>query len=230
MINLDRKPSALALLFKQRREELGLSQQQLADGVSQAIGSTERPLTQQSYASFESGRSQTNRHAVHIAAYLGLPLNVVTDAGVSLVKPYRPVLEEGPEFTKRWQTVQIKGCAQLGPDGYWEALSIDEGSVDVPSSDPDAYALRVKGDSMMPAIRSGWVVWCEPNRDLVPSEYVMVRTLDGQCMVKELLYINDREVSLMAVNGNYGRLTIPYEDIEQIHHVGGIVAPSKIRY
>lgn len=230
MINLDRIPSPLAALFKQRREELGLSQQQLADGVSEAIGDAERPLTQQSYASFESGRSQTNRHAVHIAAFLGLPLNVVAGARISLVKPYRAPLEEGPEFTKRWQTVHIKGAAQLGPDGYWDALSDDQGCVDVPSSDPDAYALRVKGDSMMPAIRSGWVVWCEPNRALVPSEYVMVRTEDGQCMVKELLYINDREVSLMAVNGAFGRLTIPIEQVEQIHHVGGIVAPSKIRY
>lgn len=138
--------------------------------------------------------------------------------------------EPGPAFTRGWQVVHIKGCAQLGPDGYWDALSADDGSVDVPSSDPDAYALRVKGDSMMPAIRSGWVVWCEPNRDLVPSEYVMVRTTDGQCTVKELLYINDREVSLMAVNDGYGRLTVPIEQIEQIHHVGGIVAPSKIRY
>lgn len=228
MINLDKTPSPLAQLFKQRREELGLSQQQVADGVTRAIGDSERPLTQQSYASFESGRSQTNRHSAHIAAFLGLPLNVVTTVGASSSK--HPPFEPGPAFTRPWQSVQIKGCAQLGPDGYWEALSADEGCVDVPSSDPDAYALRVKGDSMMPAIRSGWVVWCEPNRELVPSEYVMVRTTDGQCMVKELLYINDREVSLMAVNGTYGRLTIPIDQVEQIHHVGGIVAPSKIRY
>jgi len=229
-MNPDKTPSPLAKLFKQRREELGFSQQQVADGVTRALGGTERPLTQQSYASFESGRSQTNRHSAHIASFLGLPLDVVTHADAALGKAGATPLEAGPVFTRPWQSVQIKGCAQLGPDGYWEALSADDGCVDVPSSDPDAYALRVKGDSMMPAIRSGWVVWCEPNRELVPSEYVMVRTTDGQCMVKELLYINDREVSLMAVNGNYGRLTIPAEQVEQIHHVGGIVAPSKIRY
>jgi hypothetical protein len=49
-------------------------------------------------------------------------------------------------------------------------------------------------------------------------------------MVKELLYENQEEVSLMAVNDGYGRLTIPRSEIEQIHYVGGIVPPSKIKY
>ena len=107
-------------------------------------------------------------------------------------------------------------------------MATTDGWLDVPSNDPDAYSLRVKGESMAPAIRNGWVVWCEPNHALVPSEYVMVRRTNGECMVKELLYENATEVSLMAVNDGYGRVTIPREEIEQIHHVGGIVPPSKI--
>lgn len=83
---------------------------------------------------------------------------------------------------------------------------------------------------MAPAIRNGWVVWCEPNHNLIPGEYVMVRRVNGECMVKELLYENNEEVSLMAVNDGYGRLTIPRNEIEQIHYVGGIVPPSKIKY
>ncbi|SDS02578.1 Peptidase S24-like [Halopseudomonas litoralis] len=196
-----------------RMKQEKISQEKLAEQLG---------VTQGAIAHWLKGRREPKLEVINqLLAYLGLP-PLEYQAGDALVP--------GPEFTKSWQTVHIKGCAQLGPEGYWEALSADDGSVDVPSSDPDAYALRVKGESMMPAIRSGWVVWCEPNRELVPSEYVMVRTIDGQCMVKELLYINDREVSLMAVNGTYGRVTIPSEEVEQIHHVGGIVAPSKIRY
>lgn len=139
-------------------------------------------------------------------------------------------LEKGPEFSRPFKRASILGTAQLGPDGYWEALSLADGWIDVPSSDPGAYSLRVKGDSMAPAIRSGWVVWCEPNHRLVPGEYVMVRRSNGECMVKELLYENDDEVSLMAVNDGYGRLSIDRKEIEQIHYVGGIVPPSKINY
>jgi hypothetical protein len=58
----------------------------------------------------------------------------------------------------------------------------------------------------------------------------MVRQTNGECMVKELLFENAEEISLMAVNDGYGRLTIPRNSVEQIHYVGGIVPPSKIKY
>lgn len=154
-------------------------------------------------------------------AYLQAPLTT---------QPSTAALEPGPDLSRPFQRTKIVGTAQLGPEGYWDALAVADGWLDVPTSDPDAYSLRVKGDSMAPAIRSGWVVWCEPNHQLIPGEYVMVRCTDGQSMVKELLYENAEEVSLMAVNAGYGRLTIPRQDIEQIHYVGGIVPPSKIRY
>jgi phage repressor protein C with HTH and peptisase S24 domain len=57
---------------------------------------------------------------------------------------------------------------------------------------------------MAPSIRSGWVAICEPNHRLVPGEYVMASTKDGQSMVKELLSENDDGVSLMSVNSAYG--------------------------
>lgn len=139
-------------------------------------------------------------------------------------------LEPGPDLSRPFRRTRIVGTAQLGPEGFWDALTVADGWLDVPTTDPDAYSLRVKGDSMAPAIRSGWVVWCEPNHQLIPGEYVMVRCADGQSMVKELLFENAEEVSLMAVNATYGRITIPRSDIEQIHYVGGIVPPSKIKY
>lgn len=132
--------------------------------------------------------------------------------------------------SQAFRRAPIKGIAQLGPDGYWDALETSDGWIDIPTSDPQAYSLRVKGDSMAPAIRNGWAVWCEPNHQLVPGEYVMVRRTNGQCMVKELLFENTEAVSLMSINPSYGRLTIPREEIEQIHYVGGIVPASKIRY
>lgn len=149
-----------------------------------------------------------------------------------LTSPQRidiPNFENGPELT-RWKKTDIVGTAQLGTEGYWSALDEAEGYVEIISCDPGAYALRVKGDSMSPTIRNNWIIWCEPNHELINGEYVMVKTVDGQSMIKELLYQNNMEVSLMSVNQDYGRITIPLEDIEKIHYVGGIVPPSKIRY
>lgn len=179
-------------------------------------------------------RPMGEKAARNLEAKVGLPPGYLTapisEYAKSSYSAAETRLEPGPDLTRPFNRTKILGIAQLGPEGYWDALAVADGWLDVPTTDPDAYSLRVKGDSMAPAIRSGWVVWCEPNHQLIPGEYVMVRCVDGQSMVKELLYENAEEVSLMAVNDGYGRLTIARSDIEQIHYVGGIVPPSKIKY
>lgn len=177
-------------------------------------------------------RPMGEKAARNLEIKIGLPDGTLVSPSGALIQvsTSSALLEEGPSFTRPFVRTKIVGTAQLGPDGYWDAMTAADGWLDVPTNDPDAYSLRVKGDSMAPAIRSGWAVWCEPNHALIPGEYVMVRRNNGECMVKELLYENAEEVSLMAVNDGYGRLTIPRTEIEQIHYVGGIVPPSRIRY
>jgi phage repressor protein C with HTH and peptisase S24 domain len=138
-------------------------------------------------------------------------------------------VEQGPPITNATRRIEIVGTAQLGPDGYWVGLDGRDGWVETYSRDEDAYALRLKGDSMAPAIRNGWIAVCEPNHRRVPGEYVMVTTMDGQSMVKELLFENDEGVSLMSVNSAYGeRRTLEWDEIDKIHYVGNILAPSKV--
>jgi len=103
-----------------------------------------------------------------------------------------------------------------------------DGWLDVPTDDPEAYALRLKGDALSPAIRSGWVVWCEPNHELIPGEYVLIHKSNGIHMIKELLYINEEDISLMSTNNNPDRTTIQRNEIIDIHHISGIFPPSRI--
>ena len=139
-------------------------------------------------------RPMGEKAARNLEAKIGLLAGaLVAPKATDVPDAYRgnePRLEPGPDLSRPFCRTKIVGTAQLGPEGYWDALAVADGWLDVPTSDPDAYSLRVKGDSMAPAIRSGWVVWCEPNHALIPGEYVMVRCNDGQCMVKELLYEN----------------------------------------
>lgn len=154
---------------------------------------------------------------------LDQPLAESTGAGIE------SNVEPGPPITSPTRRIAIVGTAQLGTDGYWVGLDNSAGWVETWSRDEDAYALRLKGDSMAPAIRSGWVAVCEPNHRLVPGEYVMVTTTDGQSMVKELLFESEDGVSLMSVNAAYGeRRTVAWDEIETIHYVGTILAPSKV--
>ena len=125
---------------------------------------------------------------------------------------------------------KIRGVVPLKNSDHWSSLEPVTGWLLVPSSDPETYSLRFKGDALAPAIRNGWAVWVEPNHSLVPGEYVIIELLDGTSMIKELLFENEGVFSLMPLTGSTGRLSLGREEIKQIHHVGGILPGSKILY
>jgi phage repressor protein C with HTH and peptisase S24 domain len=126
----------------------------------------------------------------------------------------------------------VVGMAKLGDNGYYEELQFPaghgDGWVDGYSVDPNAYALRVKGDSMHPAIRHGAFVVVEPNSVCMPGEYVAIALTDGRKMVKELIMERPDEIVVESVNGNQ-RQTIDRSMIEHIHPVAAVVAASKWR-
>ncbi|MCQ2048799.1 Cro/CI family transcriptional regulator [Stutzerimonas stutzeri] len=205
-------------------EELGWSEGELKrrSGVSQPT--VHRIIT---------GESQDPRQSnvERIAKALGVTAHWLRYGFEEKEHPYAQDqnVEPGPEIVSPYRAVRIVGTAQMGAEGYWHALDEGDGVVDIPSRDPGAYALRLRGDSMAPAIRSGWIAVCEPNGRLVPGEYVMIRLRDGESMLKLLSYANDVEVGVLSVNPAYDMRTIAFEDIEHIHFVGAIVPPSKVR-
>lgn len=210
------------------REKKGWNQSELA---------REMDVTPQSVQAWEAGKNVPRQQKMtKLAGLLGVSVGELMNDDVIegeferiTASRIESNVEPGPPITSPYRAIKIVGTAQMGSEGYWYALDEGEGVVDVPSKDPGAYALRLRGDSMAPAIRSGWIAVCEPNGRLVPGEYVMIRLVDGECMLKELLYANDEEVSVMSLNPAYSRRTIPMEQIEQMHYVGHIVAPSKVR-
>lgn len=126
--------------------------------------------------------------------------------------------------------VAVVGQAKLGENGWYDVVQAagSDGFVEAVSNDPEAYALRVVGDSMHPAIKSGWYVLVEPSHEPCPSDYVAVALTDGRKMVKEFLYRTDREVGLQSVNGAK-RLTLQLDQIATIHPVSNLLSPGKYR-
>lgn len=120
----------------------------------------------------------------------------------------------------------------MGMDGFWVDLEYPPGDGDgyfeYPTADPDAYVLRVKGDSMFPAIRSGWYLLIEPNGAIHQGEYVLVKLADGRTTVKELLWHRHGEYSLLAIASGE-RLTVSENDVADIHPVAAVLPPSKRR-
>lgn len=126
--------------------------------------------------------------------------------------------------------VPVVGTAKMGDDGYYEEISsipgAGDGHLEHASRDPHAYALRVRGDSMHPAIRDGAYVVIEPGGQLVTGEYVLLKLRDGRKMVKELLIERQDSIEIESVNGGHRR-TIYREDLESIQPVAAIFSRSK---
>ncbi|MBP0629947.1 MULTISPECIES: S24 family peptidase [unclassified Cupriavidus] len=129
-----------------------------------------------------------------------------------------------------FKKIPVKGMAQLGDDRSFVsveyAVGNEDGYVYFPTKDPDAYALRCTGESMRPRVKHNEFVVAEPNAQVQNGDEVLVKSLDGRVMVKELAYIRDGIVHLSSVNDKHGMLRILEVEIKQMHFVGGIVKQS----
>jgi phage repressor protein C with HTH and peptisase S24 domain len=92
-----------------------------------------------------------------------------------------------------------------------------------PTKDPNAYAIRVKGNSMESRIRHGELLVIEPNSAVSVNDDVVVQTRAGRKMVKRLRDRRGGEVTLGSINQAYKDLTISLEEIESIHRIAAIL-------
>jgi phage repressor protein C with HTH and peptisase S24 domain len=130
--------------------------------------------------------------------------------------------------------VPVVGSAKLGSDGYFEALDFPvghgDGYLNIYSDDPNAYGLRVMGDSMHPRIKNGEYVLIEPNKAFVTGDEVMVQTFDGRSMIKEFIYLRDGVYRFDSVNQDHSPLHLDQETVSKVHLVGGILKSSRFTH
>lgn len=184
-------------------------------------------------------KEPTDKQVRPIAEYFGItsdqlrghaPLPPNLDQGVVPASGGSNV--EGGPIRIKTGLVPVVGKAKLGVDGFFEEMGYPPGGGDgylkIFSDDPDAYALRVVGNSMEPRIRSGEFVMIEPSHSYIAGDEVLVKTDDGQSMIKVFMYRRDGEVRLLSVNDAHPPLTLPETSITKIHPVGAIVKASRL--
>lgn len=135
-------------------------------------------------------------------------------------------VEDAPAL-KENRLVPVVGEVKGGDDGFLEELQYPvghgEGSVDYPTSDASAYALRVRGDSMHPRYRAGEFIVVTPSIQAQPSDDVVVALKDGRKLLKVLNWVQDGEIQLLSVNNHFGPLTLQLSEVEFVHLVDGRV-------
>jgi phage repressor protein C with HTH and peptisase S24 domain len=121
-------------------------------------------------------------------------------------------------------SVPLIGLAQAGRQGFFDDAGYPAGhgwdQVPVPAiSDEHAYALKISGNSMEPAFSDRMVVIVSPAASVHRGDRVVVKTRDGEVMVKELKRRTARSIELRSLNPDYEDLTLPLRDVLWMHRV-----------
>ena len=122
------------------------------------------------------------------------------------------------------QSVPLLGLAQAGAGGYFDdgGFPIGKGWDEVPLpavDDEHAYALEISGDSMKPAYRDGDIIVVSPGTQIRRGDRVVVKTDDGEVMVKELKRRTTKTLELQSLNPNHVDRTLAAGDVAWIARI-----------
>jgi phage repressor protein C with HTH and peptisase S24 domain len=109
------------------------------------------------------------------------------------------------ETARTAQTVPLLDLAQVGTDGAFDNGGFPAGkgwdAMALPAVDDEhAYALEISGDQMKPAYRDGDVIVVSPATPIRRGDRVVVKTVDGEVMIKELKRRTAKTLELQSLN------------------------------
>jgi phage repressor protein C with HTH and peptisase S24 domain len=122
------------------------------------------------------------------------------------------------------QSVPLLALAQAGSDGHFDEGGFPAGrgwdEVALPqASDEHAYALEISGDSMKPAYRDGDIIVVSPGTPIRRGDRVVLKTSDGEVMVKELKRRTTKALELQSLNPAQADRTLDAEDVAWIARI-----------
>lgn len=120
--------------------------------------------------------------------------------------------------------IPLIGLAQAGDDGFFDDAGFPVGGgwedVRVPGvQDENVYALQIVGDSMAPVMRAGDKILVAPNQTVRRGDRVVVKTIDGEIMAKELLRQSAHKIELISLNPEYDDRVLSKRDVQWIARI-----------
>ena len=210
---------ALGKRVKEAREFRSLTQGELADLIG---------WTQQALSTLENRDSKKSSYAAQIAKALEIDIDWLMSGSGEMINTAKEA--KSPKNLIKY--VPVKGSAQMGDNGFWLELDYmgngGDGYLEVNNASDSAYVIRAVGDSMFPAIRSGWYIVFDPSREACSGEYVHIVLKDGRNMVKEYVSCQHGIVNLISVNG-MERISFSCEDVDVLNPFVEIQPPSRLR-
>lgn len=122
------------------------------------------------------------------------------------------------------QTVPLLGMARAGAGGFFDSAGFPAGQgweeIALPTpGEGGIYALEVTGDSMEPLYREGDRIVVSPTEAVRRGDRVVVKTRDGEVMVKILARQTNKQIELHSVNTTYEPRIVELVDVEWIARI-----------
>jgi phage repressor protein C with HTH and peptisase S24 domain len=120
--------------------------------------------------------------------------------------------------------VPLVGMAQAGSRGFFDDAGFPAGAgwdeIPFPElGDDHAYALEITGDSMLPVYRDGDRIVVSPAAAPRRGDRVVVKTLAGEVLAKQLARLTAQRVDLKSLNPAYEDRSFALSEIIFIHRI-----------
>ena len=122
------------------------------------------------------------------------------------------------------QTVPLLGFAQAGTGNHFDDGGFPAGKgwdeMALPSvNDDHAYALEISGDQLRPAFRDGDVIVVSPATPIRRGDRVVVKTVDGEVMVRELKRRTAKTLELRSLDPGQADRTLAAAEVAWIARI-----------
>ena len=122
------------------------------------------------------------------------------------------------------RTAPLLGFAQAGADGFFDDAGFPVGQgwdeVALPAPEEGVYALEIAGDSMAPLYREGDRVVVRPLPDPPRrGDRVVVKTLGGEVMAKEVARATAKRLTLRSLNPAHPERVLEMKDVAWVARI-----------
>ena len=124
-----------------------------------------------------------------------------------------------------YRSIPLIGFTQAEDSGYFDDAghplggSWDEIRFPTSLEDSHAYALEITGNSMEPFYRDGDIVIISPEANTRRGDRIIIKTINGEIMAKQLLRISVIKIELASLNSEHGDRSILIQDIDWIARI-----------
>lgn len=195
--------------LKKLRNEKGLTQVELGRMLN--VGPT-------SIANYESGYSMPDIVSLaKLADIFGVSMEFIASEESYHTDPLNNISVKFPEPGKKIISVDVLGTVPAGIpfEAIEDVVGSEEIQISVAESSCDYFALRVKGDSMAPRIRSGDVVICKKQPSVESGEAAVVMVNGNDATLKRVKR-SAEGITLVPDNPSFDVKYYSNEEIESL--------------